>query len=152
MPQREHHRLVAIDNLRSFLTLLVVVHHAVLAYVSYAPLPFTGWGEEPMIWRVFPVVDGEQLEGCIDIDRIKQVPRAQWDATSVREVMAPSDPTNTVPAGMETEKLLTTMLQMGRPARFMVTEGRKLVGIIALKDVLELIALKMEIEPPQGDA
>ena len=101
--------------------------------------------------KMFPVVDDEQLEGCIDIDRIRQVPREQWDATSVRDVMAPSDPTNTVPAGMETEKLLTTMVQMGRPARFMVTEGRKLVGIIALKDVLELIALKMEIEPPRGD-
>ncbi|MCG8424991.1 MAG: acyltransferase [Proteobacteria bacterium] len=48
---------MAIDNLRSFLTVLVVAHHAVLAYVSYAPLPFAGWGEEPMAWRAFPVVD-----------------------------------------------------------------------------------------------
>ncbi len=53
----ETRRFAAIDNLRAFLALLVVAQHAALAYVSFAPLPFTGWSQHPMAWRAFPVVD-----------------------------------------------------------------------------------------------
>ena len=101
--------------------------------------------------KMFPVIDGDTLEGCVRVDDIKRVPRAQWGTISVREIMAPSDHTNTVPAGMEAEKLLAAMVRGGRPARYMVVENARLAGIVSLKDVLELIALKMELESPQGD-
>lgn len=50
-------RTLPIDHLRATLILLVVAHHAVLAYVSYAPAPAAEWHAAPMIWRAFPVVD-----------------------------------------------------------------------------------------------
>lgn len=50
-------RALPIDHLRATLILLVVAHHAALAFVSYAPAPGTVWEAEPMIWRAFPVVD-----------------------------------------------------------------------------------------------
>ena len=50
-------RVLPIDHLRAVLVLLVVAHHAVLAYVSYAPAPDTAWDAPPMMWRAFPVVD-----------------------------------------------------------------------------------------------
>ena len=53
---------------------------------------------------------------------------------------------------METERLLNAMLSPGQAKRFMVVDGRRLAGVISLKDVLELVALKMEIEPPESDA
>jgi CBS domain containing-hemolysin-like protein len=44
--------------------------------------------------------------------------------------------------------LLTGMLKPGGRSRFMVVEHDRLVGIIALKDLLELISLKLQIESP----
>lgn len=101
--------------------------------------------------KMFPVVDREELQGCVSIDKAKQIPHERWDTSSIRDIMEPANDTNTVPASMETEKLLTTMVRPGRQPRYMVVEDRKLVGIISLKDVLELVALKMEIEPPEGE-
>ena len=49
-------RALPIDHLRAFLILLVVAHHAVLAYTSFAPAP-EGWNTEFMLWRAFPIVD-----------------------------------------------------------------------------------------------
>jgi signal-transduction protein with cAMP-binding, CBS, and nucleotidyltransferase domain len=49
---------------------------------------------------------------------------------------------------METEKLLTSMMHPGRQQRYMVVEDGQLTGVIALKDVLELVALRMKLERP----
>ena len=59
-------RNVAMGNLRAFVTLLVIAHHAVLAYHPYAPPPPTSLGAEPMIWQAFPVVDSHRWAG-IDV-------------------------------------------------------------------------------------
>ena len=101
--------------------------------------------------KMFPVVDDEELLGCVSVGDVKKVSREQWDAQTVLDIMEPSSDTNTVPAGAGTENLLTAMVRPGQQARYMVVEGRKLVGIISLKDVLELVALKMEIEPPENE-
>ncbi len=50
-------RALPIDHLRATLILLVIAHHAVLAYVSYAPAPGAAWDAPPMMWRAFPIVD-----------------------------------------------------------------------------------------------
>lgn len=50
-------RALPIDHLRASLILLVIAHHAVLAFVSYAPPVADAWDAAPMIWRAFPVVD-----------------------------------------------------------------------------------------------
>ncbi len=47
---------LAIGYLRAFVTVLVVAHHAVLAYFQYAPPP-SSFTAEPRLWRAFPVVD-----------------------------------------------------------------------------------------------
>jgi peptidoglycan/LPS O-acetylase OafA/YrhL len=51
------------DHLRAFLTLLVVVHHAVLAYHAHAPAASRDWAAAPMAWRAFPVVEGARWPG-----------------------------------------------------------------------------------------
>src|SRR5688572_20698676 len=59
-------RGLLVDHLRAFLTLLVVAHHAVLAYHAYAPRPGGDWAAPPMLWRAFPVVDDARWPG-IDV-------------------------------------------------------------------------------------
>jgi hypothetical protein len=55
-------RNVPIGYLRSFLTLLVVAHHAALAYHPYAPPPAKSL-DASMIWGAFPIVDAKRLPG-----------------------------------------------------------------------------------------
>lgn len=55
VPGRDHN--VAIGYLRAFLTVLVVAHHAVLAYHPFAPVTPTPLAAEPRVWGAFPVVD-----------------------------------------------------------------------------------------------
>lgn len=56
-------RGLPVDHLRSFLTLLVVAHHAVLAYHPYGPAPAASFREWPMAWRAFPVLDPAKWPG-----------------------------------------------------------------------------------------
>ena len=53
---------LAIGYLRAFVTVLVVAHHAVLAYFQYAPPP-SSFTAEPRLWRAFPVVDTARWPG-----------------------------------------------------------------------------------------
>lgn len=99
-------------------------------------------------FKMFPVVDDATLSGAVTIDDIREIPKKDWDKLTVRDVMKPCSDDNTIAAHMEMEKLLTAMMHPGKQTRYMVVDGERLVGVIALKDVLELVALKMEIERP----
>ncbi len=100
-------------------------------------------------FKMFPVVDNTELLGCVSINRIKQIPKAEWRDKTVGEVMDPVSDSNTVPADTETTRLLSTMIRPDTESRFMVVENGQLVGMISLKDLQELIALKLEIESPE---
>ena len=98
-------------------------------------------------FKMFPVVDNSDLLGCVSIDNIKKLPRGDWDTRTVSEVMEPCSSENTVSTDTDTEKLLASIMRPGMQARYMVVDDGNLVGMISLKDLMELIALKLEIEP-----
>src|SRR5215472_221653 len=50
---------LSVGYLRAFVTLLVVAHHAVLAYHPYSPPPPISLVASPM-WQIFPVVDAHK--------------------------------------------------------------------------------------------
>jgi len=56
----EPHYNVAIGYLRAFVTVLVVTHHAVVAYIPAAPAPAASLILQPRLWHIFPVVDARQ--------------------------------------------------------------------------------------------
>ena len=53
-------RAAALTSLRTFLTLLVVAHHAALAYHPYAPPLPASIAAGPAIWLAFPIVDAQK--------------------------------------------------------------------------------------------
>ena len=55
---------LAIGYLRAFVTLLVLAHHAVLAYHPYAPPPAVSLTAQPQWWRAFPIVDTQRFTGA----------------------------------------------------------------------------------------
>jgi hypothetical protein len=55
-------RDVPLDLLRTCVVLLVVLHHAALAYHAYAP-PQERLGAPSMAWTAFPIVDDRRCPG-----------------------------------------------------------------------------------------
>jgi len=97
-------------------------------------------------FKMFPVVENSNLLGCISIQSIKKIPRDEWQNRRVRDFMEPCSKTNTISADTETTRLLSAMVGPGKVSRYMVVDDGQLVGMISLKDLLDLIALKLEIE------
>ena len=95
--------------------------------------------------ELFPVVADSRLLGCIGIAEIRQVPREKWDQVRVFDAMSPASPENTVDADTDAVKALAIMRRTGN-SRLMVAEHGRLVGLVTLKDLLRLIAFKMDLE------
>lgn len=96
---------------------------------------------------LYPVVDTEELIGCIGARQLKGVPREDWGIMRVGEVFERRTPDNTIPADTDSVKAMA-MMRNNATSRLMVVEGKRLVGIVTLKDMLDLFALKMELEGP----
>jgi Zn-dependent protease/CBS domain-containing protein len=120
--------------------------------VTVAPsLSIAEWVEDYVYryhYKMYPVVDGARLLGCVSVDSLERLNRNDWSSTPVADVMEKRSESNTVDAGLDTMALLRNILQPAGRSRFMVVEDDRLVGIIALKDLLELISLKLQIEAP----
>ena len=124
--------------------------------VTVAPsLSIAEWVEDYVYrhhYKMYPVVDGTRLLGCVTVDSLQGLRREDWSTTQVADLIEDRSESNTVDAGTDTMALLTNMLKPAGRSRFMVVEDDRLVGVIALKDLLELISLKLEIESPgRGD-
>jgi surface polysaccharide O-acyltransferase-like enzyme len=54
---------VSVGYLRAFITVLVLAHHAVLAYHPFAPKPPASLVAEPRWWQAFPIADSQRWGG-----------------------------------------------------------------------------------------
>jgi Zn-dependent protease/predicted transcriptional regulator len=97
-------------------------------------------------FKMFPVVeDSDRLLGCVTTKQVKEIPREDWGRKTVGEFAAQCSPENSIEPQADAMKALSIMNQTGN-SRLMVVEKGRLVGIIALKDLLELLSLKVELE------
>src|SRR4051794_20867349 len=55
----------AIGYLRAFLVVLVIAHHAALAYHPFAPPPAASLAAQPRWWQAFPVIDSQRWQGSL---------------------------------------------------------------------------------------
>ena len=97
-------------------------------------------------FKMFPVVeDHDRLLGCVTTKQIKEIPREEWSRRTVADLASQCSPENTIEPQADAMKALSIMKQTGA-SRLMVVEAGRLAGIIALKDLLELLSLKVELE------
>jgi len=95
--------------------------------------------------RIYPVRTNGQLLGYVTPREIKQVPREEWPKRRVGEIMAADlDPVR-IAADTDAVEALTQMQRTGQ-TRLLVVEAGSLVGIITLKDLLDFLGLKIELE------
>ena len=95
--------------------------------------------------KMFPVMEGEKLVGCITTRQVKDIPREAWDRETIREAASPCSDENTISPATDAVKALAMMNQSG-VSRLLVVEGGRLVGLVTLKDLLDFFSLKVELE------
>ena len=96
-------------------------------------------------YKLYPVVQSEQLVGCITMADIKHITKDQWGATRVAELMKPCSAQNTIQPDADAVQALAKMNQ-NATSRLMVVDQGRLTGIIALKDMLKFLSYKVELE------
>lgn len=97
------------------------------------------------LYDLFPVTRDSKVVGCISSKQIGSLPRTEWDRKSVADVMTPCSPEHGIQAETEAVKALAQMNRTGM-SRLLVFEGDRLVGMLVLKDLMKLMAFRMELE------
>jgi CBS domain-containing protein len=113
-----------------------------------ADLPLDALVEEHFyrsLHDMYPVIQNSHPIGCISSKQIARIPRDQWKRLTVRDVATPCSSENTVRVDADALAALSLMNRTGH-SRLMVLDGERLVGIVTLKDLLKLIALKLDLE------
>ncbi len=96
-------------------------------------------------FKFFPIVEDGKLAGCIGTRTVQRIPKDEWDFRTVASVAEPCSPESVVAPDLPVQKALNVMNRSGR-SRLMVVENGVLVGVIALKDIMRVLALHTEQE------
>jgi predicted transcriptional regulator len=96
-------------------------------------------------FKMFPVLDGDRLAGCIRTSEIRELPRETWPRHTVRDLLVELCEENSIAPDVDATAALSKMNQSGA-SRLMVVEHGELVGVITLKDLLQFLSLKVELE------
>tara|TARA_B100001939_G_scaffold343387_1_gene356012 strand:- start:21512 stop:22648 length:1137 start_codon:yes stop_codon:yes gene_type:complete len=96
-------------------------------------------------YDMFPVVEQGRLIGYVTARDLKETPRELWGQTTVRAISRPLDDGTTIEAQEDALKALAQMRKTGN-SRLLVTDRGRLVGIVVLKDLLEFLTLKIDLE------
>jgi Zn-dependent protease/CBS domain-containing protein len=96
-------------------------------------------------YKMFPVVKGERLLGCITTREVKSIPMEEWDSTKIEDIMNNCSSENTISPETEVIEALKTIRKTGN-SRLMVVENDKLIGVVTLKDLLQFFSLKFDLE------
>lgn len=95
--------------------------------------------------KMYPVVENDRALGLIGTDQIKAVPRADWATRTVAQAMEHSTPENTVSPDTDALDAWSCMSRSGR-SRLLVVENGRLAGLLSLRDLMQFLSLKFDLE------
>jgi Zn-dependent protease/CBS domain-containing protein len=95
--------------------------------------------------KMFPILESGRLAGCITSKQVKEIGKDEWATKRVGELATRCTAQNTIGPDEDAVKAISRMKQSGA-SRLMVVENGRLLGIIALKDLLDFLSLKIELE------
>jgi Zn-dependent protease/CBS domain-containing protein len=95
--------------------------------------------------RAFPVVDDGRVRGCIEVGAVASVPRGDWAAHTVGQLMRTDLEALTVSPDTDALDALGKM-QKSSVGYLLVVDGDRLVGLVGLRDLMGFLSLKLELE------
>lgn len=96
-------------------------------------------------FKMFPVVDNGELLGCVTTKDIKEIPRSEWSTKKVEDLHLTCSDRNTVDPDTDAVKVLAH-LHHNQISRLLVVQHGKLVGIVTLKDIMQFLSIKLDLE------
>lgn len=96
--------------------------------------------------KLFPVVDGEILQGVVELKDVKRVAPDKWDTVSVANIMQKLSRENTVPETMDAMEALARLQKLRRSRVLVISTDGQLLGILTLKDMLDYFTMKTDLE------
>jgi len=96
-------------------------------------------------FQMYPVLSFGKLTGCVSVHQAAAMPRDEWSMQTVGAIATPCNEDTTIGPEEDANKALAIMNRTGN-SRLLVVKGDQLVGIIALKDMLKLLSLKVELK------
>jgi len=96
-------------------------------------------------YKTYPVTENGRLLGYVSSREVKAVPRERWGSMAVAGIMTKVSPDNTVSPDADALKVMRHMNQTGN-SRLLVADGGQLLGIVSLKDMMNYLFLKLELE------
>jgi Zn-dependent protease/CBS domain-containing protein len=103
--------------------------------------------------RLVPVIQGsDELAGCVTTEQVRTLPRGEWRQHTVQEIIKPCSAENTISPVTDAVEALQIMNRTNS-TRLMVVDNGRLVGTVALKDLMEFLSTKLELEgekPPRA--
>jgi Zn-dependent protease/predicted transcriptional regulator len=96
-------------------------------------------------YKMFPVVNSDTNLGCVSTKQVKEIPREHWSDTKVEDLAMECTPETTVKPDDDAIKALSLMRKSGN-SRLLVVEGDELAGVVSLKDMLEFLSLKVDLD------
>lgn len=96
--------------------------------------------------KMFPVTDRDGgLVGCVSTEEIKHVPEDQRGMKTAGQIALRCNEETTIAPDEDATKALARM-KSGQRSRLVVAENGRPVGVITLKDLLWLLAMKVDLE------
>lgn len=94
--------------------------------------------------RAFAVVDNDRLVGLVCIEDVRKAQRAQWDTTTVNQIMTPLSQLVIATQSEDASKALNDLA--GRDVNQLpVVEGGRLVGMLRRSDIIRWLQLHSEL-------
>jgi Zn-dependent protease/predicted transcriptional regulator len=99
--------------------------------------------------KMFPVTRNGMVLGCVTTGQASKVAQDEWDSSTVSSILEPPSPENSISPEAEAIEAVNVMGRTGN-SRLMVVDGERLVGIINLKDMLDFLATRLDLQGRAG--
>jgi Zn-dependent protease/predicted transcriptional regulator len=96
-------------------------------------------------YKMFPVVEDGRLLGCVSTEDVRDLERDEWPDRTVRDMVQSCGESNAIAPDADAMDALARMSRTGTSRMLVVDDGR-LAGILTLKDLMEFLSLKLELE------
>ena len=94
----------------------------------------------------YPVVNDSGPVSVVNINDVKNIPKEEWDVHTVDELAKPFSTDNTVAFDDNAIKALSVMNKTGNTRLLVVDHGGKLLGAVAMNDLIKFISMKLNLE------
>ncbi len=101
--------------------------------------------------KAFPVVADGKLDGYVSTQMLAPYSRDEWDLHTVGDIMEHDWKPLSISPDADALKALSKMQRTGL-SRLLVVDGEQLLGMVSLKDLLQFLHLKLELEGEESDS